>query len=169
MKPSKTTEIMSETAEIVPKTNEIPKKERYSPIKNPTSRHEIVKTLIENTNLSQAEIAKQLNYSPEYVRELKKKLSKTTILTDKIKRLAKNRLTEILNREPAVIEKITREGEVVELKDYPSHGNVLEAIKTVVDRSEPAVQKHDVGVTVELGERLERAMARRIEGNLDNV
>lgn len=147
--------------EIVPKT-------KYTPIQNPTERHHAVKVLLEHSTLTQKQIAEQIGYKPEYVRELKKKLSKTTILTEKIKRLAKNRLTEILQREPAVIEKITREGEVVELKDFPTHANVLEAIRTVVDRSEPAVQKHDVGVTVELGERLERAMARRIEENTNN-
>ena len=140
---------------------QIPKKERYTPLKYPTAKHEMVKTLLDNSTLSQAEIAKQVGYTPEYVRELKIKLSKTTIISDGMKRLAKKRLKEILNREPAMQEKITKDGDVITCNDYPSHGNVLEAIKTVVDRSEPVTQKLDVTNKFELGELLVRAMERK--------
>ena len=56
---------------------------------------------------------------------------------------------------------------IEEFKQYPTHGNVLEAIKTVVDRSEPLTQKLDVTNTLEYGERLERAMQRRTGGEVN--
>lgn len=137
------------------------KKERYTPIKNPTSRHVAVQTLLEHSNLPLAAIAENTGYTTTYVKELKHKLSKTSIITPKLLRLAKKRLTEILDRKPSTQEKITKDGDVITCNDYPSHGNVLEAIKTVVDRSEPVTQKLDVTNKFELGELLVRAMERK--------
>lgn len=146
--------MITETPEIVSKT-------KYTPIKNPTNRHIAVKTLLEHSNLSQSEIGEQLNYSTTYVKELKHKLSKTSIFSTKMVKLAKKRLTEILNREPATQEKITKDGDVVTCNDYPTHANVLEAIDKVVSRSEPVTQKLDVTNKFELGELLVRAMERK--------
>ena len=161
-----------ETLEIVPKT-------KYTPLKNPTNRHIAVKTLLEHSSLSQSEIAKQLNYSPVYVKELKQKLAKTSIISTKMLKLAKIRLKEILELEPMKQERILKEKTsegftetIEEFKQYPSHGNVLEAIKTVVDRSEPVTQKLDVTNKIELGELLVRAMERKrkaLNQEIDNV
>lgn len=160
---------VTETDEIVPKT-------KYTPIQKPTVRHIAAKTLLEHSGLSQSEIGKQLNYSTTYVKELKHKLAKTSIVSPKMLRLAKTRLKEILELEPMKQERVLKEKTsegftetIEEFNQYPSHSNVLEAIRTVVDRSEPLTQKLDITNTLELGERLERAMQRRraeIEGKL---
>lgn len=160
--------MITETIEKPIETPEIVLKTKYTPIKNPTARHEAVKTLLEHSSLSQAQIGEQLNYNPDYVRELKKKLSKTSIISTKMLKLAKIRLKEILELEPMKQERILKEKTsegftetIEEFNQYPSHGNVLEAIKTVVDRSEPVTQKLDVTNKLELGELLVRAMERK--------
>lgn len=149
-----------------------PQKERYTPIKNPTSRHVAVQTLLEHSNLPLAAIAENTGYTTTYVKELKHKLSKTSIITPKLLRLAKKRLTNILNLEPNKQEKVIGSGDVIEYKDYPSHSNVLEAINTVVNRSEPVTQKLDVTNTFDLSDRLVRAMERKrkaLNQETDNI
>lgn len=144
--PVATDQISSPTDHFSPESvtncNTIKRKQRYAPIKKPTARHEAVKTLLDYSTLTQSEIAEQLNYKPEYVRELKKKLDKTSIVSSKTKRLAKKRLEEILERKPSSIEKLDKEGNPVVFNDYPTHSHVLEAVEKVISRSEPAIQKH---------------------------
>lgn len=174
---------MSDTV-IVEKPIEKPqivKKERYKPIKKLTANHQAVKALLQNSTLTSTQISHQTGYHPVYIRELKKKLLNTTILTEKIKRLAKKRLTEILQLEPMkqeiVIKEKTSQGfieKIVEFKDYPSHANVLEAINTVVDRSEPKINKVEADITLNLGEILAEAIERKrkiidVSGGIENA
>lgn len=112
------------------------------PVKNPTARHEAVKTLLDHSSLTQVEIAKQLNYKPEYIRELKKKLDKTSIVTAKTKRLAKRAVMETLEMKAVTEVKIDNKGNKVTVEDKPTHANRLSAAAMILDRAEPVIQRH---------------------------
>lgn len=115
---------------------------RYMPIQKPTARHEAVKTLLDHSSLTQVEIAAQLNYKPEYIRELKKKLDKTSIVTAKTKRLAKRAVMETLEMKAVTETKLDNKGNEVVVENKPTHSNRLTAAAMVLDRSEPIIQRH---------------------------
>ncbi len=126
----------------MPKIIEIPKKQRYKPIQKPTNRHVAVQTLLQHSELSQSEIGKALNYTTNYVKELKHKLDKTTLVTAKRLKRAYKTLDDKMQMNPIDVEKVVN-GEVVRIKDYPSHAVALDAAKRVIDQHQPIIQRRE--------------------------
>lgn len=139
--------IVTPTQEVVVTSNTIAdnrsttKKPRYKPLQKPTNRHVAVKTLLEHSDLSQSEIGKALNYSTTYVKELKHKLDKTSLVTAKRLKKAYKVVDNILEQKPLEIEKVVN-GEIQTIKDYPSHSVALDAAKRVIDQHQPIIQRH---------------------------
>lgn len=113
----------------------------YKPLQKPTNRHVAVKTLLEHSELSQSEIGKALNYSTTYVKELKHKLDKTSLVTVKRLKRAYKVVDNILEQKPLQIEKVVN-GIVTTINDYPSHTVALDAAKRVIDQHQPIIQRH---------------------------
>ena len=113
----------------------------YKPLQKPTNRHVAVKTLLEHSDLSQSEIGKALNYSTTYVKELKHKLDKTSLVTVKRLKRAYKVVDNILEQKPLEIEKVVN-GEIQTIKDFPSHAVTLDAAKRVIDQHQPIIQRH---------------------------
>ena len=135
---SDTDQIKSSTAHL----SAVKKKGKvYKPLQKPTNRHVAVKTLLEHSELSQSEIGKALNYSTTYVKELKHKLDKTSLVTVKRLKRAYKVVDNILEQKPIEIEKNIN-GEIQTIKDYPSHAVALDAARRVIDQHQPIVQRH---------------------------
>lgn len=79
-----------------------------------------------------------------YMRE--KRLRTKSIVIPKLKKLAHQAVEETLRMQPVDIERIvvTKDGNQVKVNDklYPSHSNRLTAAQLIIDRDEPAIQKH---------------------------
>ena len=106
-----------------------------------TNRQLAVKTLLENSNLSQREIGETLNYSTSNVKRIKGKLDTMSIVSPQTLRLAHKTLKNKMKQIPIEVEKIIN-GEVVRINDYPSHAVALDAAKRVIDQHEPIIQRH---------------------------
>lgn len=79
-----------------------------------------------------------------YMRE--KRLRTKSIVNPKLTKLAHLAVEETLRMQPVDIERVvvTKEGNQVRVQDklYPSHSNRLTAAQLIIDRDEPAIQKH---------------------------
>lgn len=126
---------------IEPIRNTVKHKKKYKPILKPTNRHVAVKTLLEHSELSQSEIGKALNYSTTYVKELRHKLEKTSLVTVKRLKKAYKVVDNILDSKPLEIDKVVN-GEIQTIRDFPSHAVTLDAAKRVIDQHQPIIQRH---------------------------
>lgn len=79
-----------------------------------------------------------------YLRE--KRIKTKSIVNPKLTKLAHLAVEETLRMQPVDIERVvvTKEGNQVRVQDklYPSHSNRLTAAQLIIDRDEPAIQKH---------------------------
>lgn len=117
------------------------KNKKTDPEKVMTDRQVAVAELIEKSQMSLSQIARATNYSPSAVTLLKQRLNSHSIITPKLLRLAKRRLTDILELKPFPAQRVDRGGAVISYQNYPDHAAVNAAIDKIIDRSEPAVHK----------------------------
>lgn len=75
-----------------------------------------------------------------------RKIKTKSLVSPKLKKLAHLAVEETLRMQPVDIERVvvTKEGNQVRVQDklYPSHSNRLTAAQLIIDRDEPAIQKH---------------------------
>ena len=127
--------------ESVTKSDTRKPKRIFKPLKKCTNRQIAADILLKSQQLSQSEIAEQLNYSISGIKTLKKKLDKTSLVTAKRLKRAYKVVDNILDQKPLEIEKNIN-GEIQTIKDYPSHAVALDAAKRVIDQHQPIVQRH---------------------------
>jgi len=127
-------------------TTQIKPKRIIKPLKKLSPRHIVAQELLEKSQIPITTIAKALNYNRCYVNELKKKLDKTSIVSEKAKRLAKKAVIETLEMKPIVLNSVDKSNNVIGIGDTiinPTISHRLQAASMVLDRSEPAVQRHE--------------------------
>lgn len=117
-------------------------KTKQIPFKKINDKHLAMQELREKSNLSDTQIANALGYHRSYIPNLKKKLDKTSLVSHKAKKLARKAVIETLEMQPVKVQKVSKNGEIVEVDEKPTHSNRLTAAAMVLDRSEPIIQRH---------------------------
>lgn len=133
-----TDQIQSPTAHFSAQSK---KKRIIKPLKKHTNRQIAADILLKSGELSQSQIAEQLNYTVSGLKTLKQRLDKTSLVTSKRLKKAYKVVDNILDQKPLEIEKVVN-GEITTIKDYPSHSVALDAAKRVIDQHQPIIQRH---------------------------
>lgn len=126
----------------IPRYSGVKTKKLQQPFKEINDKHIVLQELREKTSLTDTQIANALGYNRQYLPQLKRKLDRTSLVSAKTKRLAKNAVIETLEMKAVTEVKLDNKGNEVIIEDKPSHSNRLTAAAMVLDRSEPIIQRH---------------------------
>lgn len=96
------------------------------------------------------------DFHPSTPNAKEKAIRSRSIVNPELVDLAHKAIQDTLTMTPQDITRtvVTKEGDTITFKDklYPSHSNKLDAAKMIVDRDEPAVQKHmNLNVNADVG------------------
>lgn len=131
-------------AEIIQKV----KKKRGRPLgctkENSILKKSAMLSVLENTDLTQTEVAKAFNVTPAVTTKIYdnvEKIKKHTIQTSKHQKLASKAILDCLKGVPVKKEIVLKTGDVVPYDYYPDYNDRHRAAAMVLDRTEPKVTK----------------------------
>lgn len=125
-----------------------PRKKRGRP-RGCTDKKSILKknamlSVIENTDMSQSQIAQAFGVTPAIATRVKddaERIKKLTIQTPQMQRLAVKQVKACLQQKPITRTITTKSGEVITYDHYPDFADIDRAVGRVLDRTEPKITK----------------------------